>query len=193
MCCGERPGPWPRALLYALRTAAVQVSAGIPGWATRRGVWCSRWSAKVCVCNGSLPCLRALTQAPTTAVAGSAEVCTLRQDRAHATRDEASRPTPATKFSQHGSFSGLSAKKFAQHGASSGLSAKKLAQQAQKHQFWGVFSALGEQFRARTHIKPRGANEFAHKTQPRGDIETKDTTAGSDTGQRETAITTAHP
>ena len=54
-----------------------------------------------------------------------------------------------------------SAKLFAQHGASSGLSAEKLAQQAQKRQNWGIFSALGELFRAHTHIKPRGANYFA--------------------------------
>ena len=34
---------------------------------------------------------------------------------------------------------------------------------------------------------------FAHRTQPRGDIETNDTSAAADAGQRETAITTAHP
>ena len=100
---------------------------------------------------------------------------------------------PAKKFAQHSPTTGTSAKKFAQHGASSGISAKKLAQQAQNHQFWGVFSALGELFRARTHIKPRGANFFAHRTHQRGDVETNDTSAATDAGHRETPITTAHP
>ena len=35
------------------------------------------------------------------------------------------------------------------------------------------------------------ANFFAHRTQPRGDFETNDTTATTDAGQHETAITTA--
>ena len=206
MCCGERPGPRPRALLYAPCTAAVQVSVGIPECATRRGAWCSRWSAKVCMCDSS-PRLRCLLQAPTTDVAGAAEVWTLRQDRAHATRDEAFEPAPATKFAQHGAFSGLSAKKFAQHYPSSSTSAKKLAQQAQKHQFWGVFSALGELFRARTHARPsranffaltptiraRGANKFAHRTRRHGDVETNDTTAATDARHHKTAIATAYP
>ena len=34
---------------------------------------------------------------------------------------------------------------------------------------------------------------FAYRTQRRGDIETNDTSAAADAGQRETAITTAHP
>ena len=100
---------------------------------------------------------------------------------------------PAKKFAQHSPTTGTSAKKFAQHGASSGISAKKLAQQAQNHQFWGVFSALGELFRARTHIKPHGANFFAHRTHQRGDVETNDTSAATDAGHRETPIITAHP
>ena len=219
MCYGERPGPRPRALLYTL-CVAVQVSIGIPGWDTRRGAWCSQWSTKVCMCDSS-PRLRCLLQAPTTDVAGAAEVWTLRQDRAHATRDEAFEPAPAKKFAQpdprgcwsakkfaqHGAFSGLSAKKLAQHHPSSSTSAKKLAQQAKKRRNWGVFSALGELFRARTHIKPRGANffaltptirarganEFAHGTQRRGNFETNDTTAPADAGHRETTITTARP
>ena len=37
------------------------------------------------------------------------------------------------------------------------------------------------------------ANYFARRTQPRGDFETNDTSAAADAGQRETAITTAHP
>ena len=98
---------------------------------------------------------------------------------------------PAKKFAQHSPTTGTSTKKFAQHGASSGISAKKLAQQAQNHQFWGVFSALGELFRARTHIKPRGVNFFAHRTHQRGDVETNDTSAATDAGHRETPITTA--
>ena len=85
------------------------------------------------------------------------------------------------------------ATEFAQYRASLGLSATKLAQQAQKHQFWGVFSAMGEHFRAHAHIKPRRANFFAHRTQPRGEIETKDTSAAADAGHHETAITTARP
>ena len=46
----------------------------------------------------------------------------------------------------------------------------KLAQQAQKRRIWGVFSAQGELFRARTHIWPHRANKFAHGTQPRGSL-----------------------
>ena len=37
------------------------------------------------------------------------------------------------------------------------------------------------------------ANYFARRTQPRGDFETSGTSAAADAGQRETAITTAHP
>ena len=39
----------------------------------------------------------------------------------------------------------------------------------------------------------RWANFFAHGTQRRGEIETNSTSAAADAGQRETAITTAHP
>ena len=74
-----------------------------------------------------------------------------------------------------------------------GPPAKKLAQQAQKRQTWGVFSTLGELFRARTYIKPRRANFFAHKTQRRGGNATTATTADTDAGGRETTITTARP
>ena len=45
----------------------------------------------------------------------------------------------------------VGAKKLARHGSSTGTSAKKLARRAQKRRIWGVFSALGELFRARTH------------------------------------------
>ena len=53
--------------------------------------------------------------------------------------------------------------------------------------------ALGELFRAHAHIRARGANFFAHRTQPRADFETNDTTAGTDVGQHETANTNARP
>ena len=84
------------------------------------------------------------------------------------------------------------AKKFAQHCPSSSTSAKKLAQQAEKHQFWGVFSALGELFRARTHIKPRGANYFAPKLLAARQDETVNTNAGSSARLRETHDAFAH-
>ena len=85
------------------------------------------------------------------------------------------------------------AKMLAQYGPSSSTSAKKLAQHAQKRRNWDVVSALGELFRAHAHIKPRRANFFAHRTQRHGGFETNDTSATTDAGQRETAITTAHP
>ena len=85
----------------------------------------------------------------------------------------------------------IGAKKLAQHSPSSGSSAKKFAQQAQKHQFWGVFSAQGEYFRAYTMTLPRRANFFAHTTRQRGDIETNDTTARLQQGTAETGITSA--
>ena len=152
----------------------MQVSAGIPECATRRGAWCSRWSAKVCGCDSS-PAFADSFRHPQ----HPPRVPPRFADRAHATRDEASRPTPA--------------KKFAQHGASSGLSAKKLAQRAIKHRFWAIFRLLGELFRAHAHIRPRGANFFAHGTQQHGDNVTTGTTAAADAGHHETPITTAHP
>ncbi len=71
--------------------------------------------------------------------------------------------------------------------------ATKFAQQAQKHQFWSVFSALDELFCAHAHTKPSRAKDFAHRTKRRGDFETDNTSATADTGQRETTITTVHP
>ena len=59
--------------------------------------------------------------------------------------------------------------------------------------FSAILGMQGELFRARTHSRPRGANFFAHRTQPRGEVETNDTSAAADAGQRETAITTARP
>ena len=54
----------------------------------------------------------------------------------------------AKQFAHHGASSGLSAKKLPQPCPSSSTSANKLAQQAQKRQNCGVFSPLGELFRA---------------------------------------------
>ena len=51
----------------------------------------------------------------------------------------------------------------------------------------------GELFRAHAHIRARGANFFVHRTQPRADFETNDTSAGTDADQRETTITNARP
>ena len=102
-------------------------------------------------------------------------------------------PISAKKLAQRSPFSSISAKKLAQHSPSSGISAKKLAQQAQKRRFWGVLTAQGELFRAHAHIRPRRANFFAHRTQPRGDVETAISSATADAGQHETTITTARP
>ena len=49
----------------------------------------------------------------------------------------------------------------------------------------------GELFRAFVLKQSRGANFFAHRTQPRADFETNDTSAGTDADQRETTITNA--
>ena len=156
-------------------------------------MWCSLWPRRYACTTRFLPHLRCLLQAPTTPVAGAAEACRLRQDRAHTTRDEASEPALATKFAQHSPSSDPSAKKLAQHSPSSGPSAKKLAQQAQKRRNWGVLSPLGELFRAHTHHQAAQGELFRARTQPRGDIETNTTTAPTHTGHRETTITTARP
>ena len=42
-------------------------------------------------------------------------------------------------------------------------------------------------------IRPSRVNFFVHRTRPLGDVETNDTSAGTDVGQHETAITTARP
>ena len=68
---------------------------------------------------------------------------------------------------------------------------EKLAQHAIKRQLWAFLSSQGEHFRTRTHISPRRVNFFAHRTQPRADCETNDTSAATDAGQHETAVTTA--
>ena len=92
---------------------------------------------------------------------------------------------------QHTPTIGISAKKLAQHTPSSGISAKKLAQHARKRGFGAIFRALGELFRARTLTRPSRANFFAHRTRPRANFETNDTSAATDAGQHETADTTA--
>ena len=68
---------------------------------------------------------------------------------------------------------------------------EKLAQHATNRRLWAFLSTQGELFRARTHISPRRVNFFAHRTQPRADCETNDTSAATDAGQHETAVTTA--
>ena len=90
-------------------------------------------------------------------------------------------------------FATTGAKKFARRDPSSGVFAKKLAQHATKRQFWAIFRALGELFRAHAHIRPRRANFFAHRTRPRANFETNDASAVTDAGQHETAGTTARP
>ena len=70
-------------------------------------------------------------------------------------------------------------------------SAKILAQRAIKRQFLAIVSTQGELFRARTHIRPSRATNFAHSTQKHGDDETNNTTARPQQGTTETAITFA--
>ena len=49
----------------------------------------------------------------------------------------------------------------------------------------------GELFRADTHHQATQVELFRAQTQPRGDVETNDTSAATDAGQRETIITNA--
>ena len=59
---------------------------------------------------------------------------------------------------------------------------------------FGVFRARRANFFAhRPTIRPCRVNFFAHRTRRRGDIETNNTTATTDAGQRETTVTTARP
>jgi len=99
----------------------------------------------------------------------------------------------AKKLAQHTPSSGISAKKFAQHTPSSGISTKKLAQHATKCQFWAIFRALGELFRARTHHQTKQGELFRAQDPAHGDFETNDTSTATDSGQHETTITTARP
>ena len=85
------------------------------------------------------------------------------------------------------------AKILAQRSPSNGASAKKFAPRAIKRLFCAISRSLGELFRAHTHIGPRRANFFTHRTSPRGEVETNDTSAAADAGQHENTITTAHP
>ena len=141
--------------------------------------------------------------------------CTLKPVEGSATRPTAQQSSPAgtydcwiaKKLTQQRAPSGISAKKLAQHRSSSRVSPKKLAQHATRRRFWAIFRAQGELFRARTHIRssranffaqtpttrPRRANFFAHRTQPRGDDATNDTSTATGSGQHETTITTARP
>ena len=80
-----------------------------------------------------------------------------------------------------------------QHTPTIGISAKKLAQHAIKHRLLALWSMLGELFRARTHTRPSRANFCAHRTRPRANFETNNTSAATDAGQHETAGTTARP
>ena len=63
----------------------------------------------------------------------------------------------------------------------------------QKTLIWAILSAQGELLRARTHTRPSRANFCAHRTQPRANFETNNTSAATDAGQHETAGTTALP
>ena len=63
----------------------------------------------------------------------------------------------------------------------------------QKTLIWAILSAQGELLRARTHTRPSRANFCAHRTQPRANFETNNTSAATDAGQHETAGTTARP
>ena len=100
-------------------------------------------------------------------------------------------PVGETFFVQHEAYLALCETKFAQRSPSRGIVAKKLAQHAIKRRLWAFLSTQGELFRARTHISPRRVNFFAHRTQPRADCETNDTSAATDAGQHETAVTAA--
>ena len=101
------------------------------------------------------------------------------------TRNNGLTPPEIRDYRAHG------ATKFARHGASSSMSAKKLAQHAIERQFLAFLSTLGELFRARVRTGPSRANFFAHRTQPRADFETNNTSAHPQQGTAETAITSA--
>ena len=55
----------------------------------------------------------------------------------------------------------------------------------------GLSELAGRTFSHSHPHRPRRANIFAHRTQPRADCETNDTSAATDAGQHETAVTTA--
>ena len=58
---------------------------------------------------------------------------------------------------------------------------------------WGVSSAQGELFHAHTHNQAVLGELFHAQDPARGDFETNDASATTDTGQRETTITNARP
>ena len=86
---------------------------------------------------------------------------------------------PLSSRTAHLAGAPTGAKKFAQHGPSTGISAKN-SPNAPENSVFRPFWACR-------------ANFFAHRTRPRGDVETNDTSAAADARQHETAITTAHP
>lgn len=69
----------------------------------------------------------------------------------------------------------------------------KFAQQPQKHQIWGVSSAQGELFHAHTHDQAVLGELLHTQDATRGDFANNDTTAATDAGRHETAVTTARP
>ena len=90
-----------------------------------------------------------------------------------------------------GRLPGTRHNKLARHSLFSRISAKILAQRAIKRQLLAIVSTQDELFRARTHIRPSRATNFAHSTQKHGDVETNNTTARPQQGTTETAITFA--
>ena len=102
-------------------------------------------------------------------------------------------PTGATKFAQYALSPTQPATKFAQCNRSIGVSAKKFARQAIKRHFWGIFRGLGELFHAHTHDRAVLGELLHTQDATRGDFATNDTTAATDAGQHETAVTNALP
>ena len=178
MCCGERPGPRPRALLYTLCTAAVQVSTCIPECATRRGAWCSRWSAKVCGCDSS-PAFADSFRHPQhpPRVPPRFAHCGKTEHIPHETR----RPGPHPRnCSPNRIPAAVGPRNCSPNTAPTAALPRKNSPSKPKNTKIGVFSA-------------RWANYFAHRTQQHGDDVTTGTTAAADAGHRETPITTARP
>ena len=117
------------------------------------------------------------------------------------------RSSTARKLAQHGASTGISAKNFALHTPSHRMCGTKLALHTPSHRMcgtklallaqngriWRILPAHGELYTAVASNKPRMANFLAHMAQPRGDDATNDTSTTTDTGQRETTITTARP
>lgn len=72
-------------------------------------------------------------------------------------------------------------------------STKNFAQHAINRQFWAIFRAQGELFRAHAHHQTKQGELFRAQDPARGDFATNDTSAATDAGQHETTITTARP